>query len=274
MRALVALALLATVLLTVRQPTNVDVARHRWECVACVLSHLGMQDPFAWGTVSLVQGAPAAFARPAFVPIALWLTRSLADGYFVPVNECRPLLFSALGEFTPALDDAVACSRGATYFALLLSDRFRIAMVVDELVAAAAAVSVVPALNSAGGMPFRILKLLVTLCDPGDGLTAYFINTQLNFVCEASTACAVLKASGDGSATEGEERIGQPRAWWRLLPWRRRRAARVSGGTQAKAGLAGADGGRGRGVPLCGRRSWSRLLQTRGRGWREASCSA
>ena len=191
---------------------------NRWESVACALSHMGVPDPFAWGAVTAVRGAPAVLHEPGVVPALHWLAKSLADGYFVPVDACAaavrgvPLLLqhraSSEADAAQSRSDAVACVRGTMYFGLIALDRFKLAMLIDQ--ASAVAIST---LRTAGGgaweLPMHVLKLLVTAADPGDGLAGYFLSMELDLAChagacEAAAAWAVTSARHDrGHASAG-----------------------------------------------------------------------
>jgi len=184
-------------------------SNNRWESVACALSHIGVPDPFAWGAVTAVRGAPAVLREPGVVPALHWLAKSLADGYFVPVDACAAAAHSvpqllqhrASSEADAARSDAVECCRGTMYFALIALDRFKLAMLIDRASAVA-----IPTLRKANGgaweLPMHVLKLLVTAADPGDGLAGYFVSMELDLACdagacEAAAAWAVTAARHD-----------------------------------------------------------------------------
>lgn len=182
-----------------------------WESVACALEHVAGL-PYAWGIASALRHARSVLAAAGAAPaapaaaavVAWWLSRAVADAFFVPLDECSGLVTWASAKFLPdsgqdtghkwwgragggapstgtggwPTDDLVTCARGWSFFYFILIDRFELGMGIDDAIGAI--LSMTTALG--GGVPrlvLHFLKLAVTLCCPAGGDQGYFVNVQL-----------------------------------------------------------------------------------------------
>jgi len=157
---------------------------HRWECVACVFDHVvGM--PLAWGATSAMRNSlhvvggvavgGGGGGSLAFHELVAWAARALADGIFLPVDECLPVLQN---RSMASVRDAALCGRGVVYFGLSAVDRFELALIVDELLAAACAVMSETLQDTAPQLTLHALKLASVLSAP-DPMIGYFVSNQI-----------------------------------------------------------------------------------------------
>lgn len=204
-----------------------------WESVACAIEYAA-DLPHAWGIASAlryarptlaaaVAAAPAAPAAAA-ATVARWLSRAVADAFFVPVDECSGLLAwaSATQQATqeegggggegghaggggaaaapstgglPPADELWSCARGWSFFYFIFVDRFELGMAVDDTVGAVLSVTT----SFGGGLDrllLHLLKLAVTFCCPEGGASGYFVNVQL----EAAWVWVLLVLGPRGAA--------------------------------------------------------------------------
>lgn len=184
-----------------------------WESVACALEHVA-DLPYAWGIASVLSNARSALAAAGAAPaapaaavvVARWLSRAVADAFFVPLDECSGLvawasakLFLDSGQEPnnrwgqagggapstgtgtagwPTDEELVTCARGWSFFYLILIDRFELGMGIDDAVGALLSTTT----TFGGGVPrlvLHLLKLAVSLGCPAGGNEGYFVNLQL-----------------------------------------------------------------------------------------------
>ena len=87
----------------------------------CAADVLGV--PFAWGLSSVVHGAPRLLLENGTASTAARAAgRAVADGLFVPIDEC------SLDASAITAARALACAGGAAYFSLQLVERARLAL--------------------------------------------------------------------------------------------------------------------------------------------------
>jgi len=191
MKGIAAALLVVVVISTCPPSSSLEVvpmlSDHRWECVSTALDHV-VGVPLAWGVTSALRNAPGLASSLQMVGgsgggvlVATWAARAVADGYFVPLGECAPV---AGNISTAGAEEIAACGRGVVYFWLLLVDRFELAMVVDEVCAAAVNVAFVPAMRSLGGgarlLAVHAFKLAAVLSAP-EAMVAYFVSGQIQY---------------------------------------------------------------------------------------------
>ena len=179
------------------RPHNVEgiIEATRWDSVACALDHVGV--PFAWGITSGLRHANGLIAIATEPPsgsfawlshLSSWARVVLSDGLFIPVQECAPLWEAPPSRYPTdgahlahRLEECVVCARGISFCVLHHLDRFRLAMLIDESVAAISAL----ASSAAAGIQhaawrrlgMHALKLLLA-CELAEG-PAYFLGTQV-----------------------------------------------------------------------------------------------
>ena len=142
-----------------------------------------LQVPYAWGWTSAARNAPALLGQlhvvdapaAAATAVASWFVRAVADAQFVPVDECSALVEDGAGVAT-----AFDCARGTSLMVFIFLDRFALGMIVDEAAAAASEL----ALDDAGRLPLRALKIALAASAPGDGTIGYFLALHLEAAFE------------------------------------------------------------------------------------------
>ena len=172
--AAVGAALAGVAQLTTSDSTTAAAAAvrdHRQESLACAADVLGV--PFAWGLSSAVHGAPRLLLENGTASTAARVAgRAVADGLFIPVDEC------ALDESLTAAR-ALACAGGAAYFALQLVERARLALLSSEALAAAGCIFDAEC-DAGWRLPLAALKLVLYAAATADSEThAYFLGAQL-----------------------------------------------------------------------------------------------
>ena len=115
----------------------------------------------------------AAAAAPRARRRARVAGRAVADGLFVPIDEC------SLDASAITAARALACAGGAAYFALQLVERARLALLSSEALAAAGCVFD-DECDSGWRLPLAALKLVLYAAATADSEThAYFLGAQL-----------------------------------------------------------------------------------------------
>ena len=148
------------------------VRDHRQESLACAADVLGV--PFAWGLSSAVHGAPRLWLENGTASTAARVAgRAVADGLFVPIDEC------SLDASAITAARALACAGGAAYFSLQLVERARLALLSSEALAAAGCIFDAEC-DAGWRLPLAALKLVLYAAATADSEThAYFLGAQL-----------------------------------------------------------------------------------------------
>ena len=99
--------------------------------------------------------------------------RAVADGLFVPIDEC------SLDASAITAARALACAGGAAYFSLQLVERARLALLSSEALAAAGCIFDAEC-DAGWRLPLAALKLVLYAAATADSEThAYFLGAQL-----------------------------------------------------------------------------------------------